>query len=94
MNGESRTFAVALGGVDMQLRPSEIEAVAAGLRETTLDAVVAAVEALPISDRAPAWELAIRHYARRKPLDEAAGEIGVDRLRARALMESFTASTR
>jgi hypothetical protein len=94
MNGEIRTYAVALGGVDMQLQPSEIDAVAAGLGEITLESVVAAVEALPVSDRAPAWELAIRHYARRKPLDQAAGEIGVDRIRARALMDSLTAATR
>ena len=95
MKSEMRTFAVALGGFDMQLRPSEVEAVAAGLPEnSTLEAVVRAVEALPISDRAPAWELAIRHYARRKPLDQAAAEIGVDRTRARALMQSLAAAAR
>ncbi len=99
MNVEIRTFSVPLGGLDMQLRPSEVEAVAAGIgaftsaQANTLEDVVRAVVALPIGDRAPAWELAIRHYGRRKPLEQAAGEIGLDRIRARALMASLTAAT-
>ncbi|MBV9581443.1 MAG: hypothetical protein JO057_22935, partial [Chloroflexi bacterium] len=49
----------------------------------------AAVRALPGSDRAPLWELAIRHYARGKPVDQAAAEIGMDPLHAHALLAAF-----
>src|SRR5215469_6922356 len=89
-------FTVPLNGYEMQLRPSEVESVASGLgkpepsRETTLHDVVRAITALPVTDRAPAWELAIRHFGRRKPLEQAAGEIGMDVLWARALMDAFT----
>ena len=92
MSVEIRAFPVPIGGYDMQLRPAEVESVAAGLsasQNVTLEAVVGAVAALAVSDRAPAWELAIRHYGRRKPLAQAAGEIGMDLIRARALMEQF-----
>jgi len=81
----------------MQLWPAEVESVVAGLgasRSVAPEAVVGAIAALPISDRAPAWELAIRHVGRRKPLEQAAGEIGMDVIRARALTESLTGATR
>jgi hypothetical protein len=88
-------FQVPIGGYDMQLRPSEVESVAAGLGlspGTPLSNVVRAVALLPINDRAPAWELAIRRYGRGKPLEQAAGEIGLDVIWAQALMDAFTAS--
>lgn len=77
----------------MQLRPSEVEAVASGLgapHERTLTWLAAAVRALPTSDRAPLWELAVRHYGRHKPVDQAAAEIGMDPLHAHALLEAFS----
>jgi len=45
---------------------------------------------MPVSDRAPAWELSVRRYGRHKPLEQAAGEIGMDVLRARWLLETFS----
>jgi hypothetical protein len=45
---------------------------------------------MPSNDRAPLWELMVRHYGRRKPLDLAAGEIGMDVIRARDLLDSFS----
>ncbi len=74
----------------MHLRPSELAGVAGGLGGTwELTALADAVRALPRNDRAPFWELATRHYARHKPVDRAAGEIGMDTLHARALLEAF-----
>ena len=77
----------------MQLRPSELEGVASGIADHLVagqDALAAAVRALPTGDRAPLWELAVRHYARRKPVDQAAAEIGMDPIHARALLEAFS----
>ncbi len=80
----------------MQLRPSELEAVAAGLgefnasEEGDLITLAEAVRALPANDRAPAWELAVRRYGRHKPLAQAAGEIGMDESRARDLLDRFS----
>jgi hypothetical protein len=86
---------VPLDGVVMELRPSEVASVAAGFGSVdaageSISAVVDALLALPASDRAPFWELAVRHYGRRKPLEQAAGEIGMDVVRAQALVESFS----
>ena len=93
MIGEPEAFSVPLDGFAMYLRPSELRAVAGGLGHLEAsEALVEAVRALPVSDRAPLWELAVRHYARSRPLEQAAGEIGMDALRARALLESFTSS--
>ena len=85
----------------MQLQPSELSAVASGLPPTAdlrdprmLEAVAAAVGALPPSDRAPLWELAVRHYARRRSVGQAAAEIGMDPLRARDLLDAFTQALR
>jgi len=47
--------------------------------------------ALPVRDRAPTWELAVRRYGRHKPLPQAAGEIGLDEIRGRLLLEQFSA---
>jgi hypothetical protein len=124
----SEPFTVALDGFVMRLRPSEVEAVAAGLAakdasaaagpgagllteqgalaavgagvfaeaaaEARLSSVVEAVRRLDPGDRAPLWELAVRHYARRKPLEQAAGEIGMDGMRARALLALFLEALR
>jgi hypothetical protein len=87
---------VPLNGFAMQLRPSELEAVAAGLgqfdssREGDLVTLAEAVRRLPVLDRAPLWELATRRYGRRKPLDQAAGEIGMDVIHARDLLERYS----
>ena len=48
-----------------------------------------ALRQLAVNDRAPAWELMIRRYGRRKPLPQAAGEIGMDEIHARDLIEQF-----
>jgi hypothetical protein len=80
----------------MQLRPSEVEAVASGLGRSanasepgSLEPIAAAVRGLPANDRAPLWELAVRHYGRRNPVDQAAHEIGMDTLHAHALLGAF-----
>jgi hypothetical protein len=79
----------------MQLRPSEVEAVVRGLGEFDSSAtgnvvtLAAAVRSLPLTDRAPLWELAMRRYGRGKPLEQAAGSIGMDVIRARALLGAF-----
>src|SRR5215472_2752289 len=84
------------GGFVMQLRESELEPVAAGLQEPdapfdgSLPTLAEAVRALPLSDRASLWEVAVRRYGRRKPLEQAAGEIGMDVQRGQALLEAFS----
>jgi hypothetical protein len=94
-SGDSDGLSVTLDSYVMHLRPSELRAVAAGMgelatpTEDALQTLVEAVRALPVSDRAPLWELAVRRYGRAKPLEQAAGEIGMDALRARALLETF-----
>jgi hypothetical protein len=91
-----QAFRVPLDGYVMQLRPSELEAVAAGLgefdssQEGDLITLAEAVRRLPTSDRAPAWELAVRRYGRHKPLRQAAGEIGMDVVHAQDLIERFS----
>src|SRR5439155_25903126 len=88
-------FRVALDGYAMQLRTSELESVAAGLgefdssEEGDLLTLAEAVRRLPTNDRAPMWELAIRRYGRHKPLAQAAGEIGLDLIVARDLLDRF-----
>jgi hypothetical protein len=91
-----QAFRVELNGYVMQLRPSELESVAAGLgefdssEEGDLITLAEAVRRLPAKDRAPLWELAVRRYGRHKPLRQAAGEIGMDVIRAQDLMERFS----
>jgi len=86
---------VPLNGLAMHLRPTELESVAAGLgefdssEEGDLLTLAEAVRRLPPNDRASAWELAVRRYGRHKPLAQAAGEIGLDVIVARDLMERF-----
>jgi hypothetical protein len=86
---------VPLEGYAMQLRPSELESVAAGLgefdssKEGDLITLAEALRRLPAIDRAPAWELAARRYGRHKPLAQAAGEIGMDSVHAQDLLERF-----
>ena len=88
-------FRVPLDGFWMQLRRSELEAVAAGLgafdasEAGDLITLAEALRRLPISDRAPTWELAMRRYGHHKPLAQAAGEIGLDELHARELLDRF-----
>lgn len=88
-------YRVPLDGFWMCLRPSELEAVAAGLGTFDLSAegdrltLVEALRRLPAPERAPAWELATRRYGSHKPLPQAAGEIGMDLVRARELLERF-----
>jgi hypothetical protein len=82
----------------MHLRPSELESVALGLRQTDASAssdylsLAAALHNLPPSDRAPLWELAVRRYGRSKPLAQASAEIGMDLVHARELLEAFSRS--
>ena len=86
---------VPLNGFAMHLRPSELESVAAGLgefdssEEGDLLTLAEAVRRLPTNDRAPLWDLAVRRYGRHKPLAQAAGEIGLDLVVARDIMEHF-----
>jgi hypothetical protein len=96
MSFDAEAFRVPLDGYVMQLRRSELESVAAGLgefdasEEGNLLTLVEALRLLPASDRAPLWELAVRRYGRHKPLEQAAGEIGMDAIRGRALLEAFS----
>jgi hypothetical protein len=89
-------FAVPLDGYEMHLRRSEVASVAVGLgefdasEEGNLLTLAEAVRAMPPNDRAPLWELAVRRYGRHKPVEQAAGEIGMDAIRARALLETFS----
>jgi hypothetical protein len=91
-------FNVPLDGVVMQLRRTELELVAAGLgefdssREGDLATLAAALLRLSPNERAPTWELAVRRFGRHKPLAQAAGEIGLDEVHARALINRFTRS--
>jgi hypothetical protein len=82
----------------MQLRRLELEAVASGLgrfdasEEGDLLTLAQALDRLPARDRAPTWELAIRRFGRHKPLRQAAGEIGLDEIHARQLLDAFAAA--
>lgn len=82
----------------MHVRHSELQAVAVGLGEFDVSpegnmvTLVEALRRLPAGERAPAWELATRRFAQRKPLAHAAGEIGLDERRAQDLLERFTAT--
>jgi hypothetical protein len=80
---------VPLNGFAIQLRPSELESVAAGVGESDPSRLVEALRRLPVNDRAPAWELAVRHFGRHKELAQAAGEIGMDLVHARDLLADF-----
>jgi hypothetical protein len=86
------------GGVTLNLRPSELESVAEGLGEFDASArgnaltLAAAVRSLPTNDRAPLWELAVRRYGRRKSLEQATAEIGMDLVRGRALLDAFSSA--
>src|SRR6266849_4899670 len=92
---DKSALTVPLNGLAMQLRRSELESVAAGLgefdssEEGDLITLAEAVRRLPINDRAPGWELAVRRFGRHKPLAQAASEIGMDRIVARDLIERF-----
>jgi hypothetical protein len=94
---ESQAFLVPLNGLGMHLRPSELESVAAGLGEFDssndgdLLTLAEALRRLPANDRAPAWELVVRRHGRHKPIGQAAGEIGMDVVRAIDLLERFSA---
>jgi hypothetical protein len=97
MNADPELLRVPLeGGFVMQLRPSELEAVAAGLGEFDASArgnaltLAAALRALPPNDRAALWELAVRHYARHQSLEQATGGIGMDLVRGQALLAAFS----
>jgi len=86
---------VPLNGLAMQLRRTELELVAAGLGEFDsspegdLITLAEALRRLPANDRAPAWELAVRRFGRHTPLAQAAGEIGLDVVVGRDLLERF-----
>lgn len=89
-------FGVPLNGFTMHLRRDELELVAAGLGEFDSSAegdlltLATALRALPVNDRAPAWEVAVRRFGRHKPLSQVAGEIGLDLSSARDLVERFS----
>ena len=100
MTSDRESLRVPLDGYSMQLRRGELDSLASGLHDVGAPrrndpiALAEALRDLPPSDRAPFWELAVRHYARHKPLEQAAGEIGMDTVRARKLLESFTEALR
>jgi hypothetical protein len=89
---------VPLNGYAIQLQPSELKSVAAGLGQLDTAAqrdpitLPEALRRLPVNDRAPTWELAVRRFGRHKALDQAAGEIGMDLVHARDLLEALLSS--
>lgn len=85
---------VPLNGFVMQLRRPELEAVAAGLASSPDDlaALAEGLRRLPVADRAPTWELAVRRFGHGKRLAQAAGEIGLDEVHADELLQRFTRS--
>jgi hypothetical protein len=85
----SLAVTVELDGYAMHLRPSEMSAVAAGLGVDAL-ALPAALRRVAALDRPPTWEIAIRHYGRRRAVAQAAGEIGMDVIHARDLLARLT----
>jgi hypothetical protein len=93
---EAERFEVPLDGYGMRLRRLELESVAAGLgefdssEEGNLITLAEAVRAMPARDRAPLWELAVRRYGRHKPVEQAAGEIGMDVIHAHELLAAFS----
>ena len=92
---DTHDLRVPLNGLTMRLRLSELETVAAGLgefdasEEGDLITLVEALRRLPTNDRAPAWELSIRRFGRRKELAQAAAEIGMDVIHAHALLQTY-----
>lgn len=80
---------VELDGYAMHLRPSELRAVAAGIGGDPLT-LASALRQMPTIDRPPTWELAVRHYGRGRIVAQAAGEIGMDVIRARDLLARLT----
>lgn len=84
-----------LDGVTMHLRPSELDLVVAGFGavdsspEGHAVTLVDALRRLPPTDRAPTWELLVRHLGRHTPLLLAAGSIGMDLLHARDLLDAL-----
>jgi hypothetical protein len=90
-------FEVPLNGYTMRLRRVELDSVAAGLealggrRVANTTDLAAALRQLPVADRAPIWELTVRHFGRRTPLSLAAGQIGLDELRAPVLIDEYLA---
>ena len=96
MNLDESLLRVPLGAFAMQLRPGELEKVAAGLgefdssEEGDLITLASALRQLPAGDRAPTWELAVRRFGLHRPLARAAGEIGLDEVHARDLLARYT----
>ncbi len=96
MNVDESLLRVPLGDFAMQLRPGELEKVAAGLgefdssEEGDLITLASALRRLPAGDRAPTWELAVRRYGRHRSVAGAAGDIGLDEIHARDLLGRFT----
>jgi hypothetical protein len=86
---QAPSLRVPLNAFAMQLRPSELESLAAGLDNADALTLVERLRALPVIDRASAWELAVRHFGRHKQLPQAAGEIGMDLIHARDLLRDF-----
>jgi hypothetical protein len=97
VNSEVAPFEVPLdGSFAMHLRRSELEAVAEGLGEFdasdygNLLTLVEVLRRMRVNDRAPFWELAVRRFGRHKPVEQAAGEIGMDAIHARNLVAHFS----
>ena len=86
------SLTIPLEGQTMRLRPSELASVAAGLDARNAvppSRLAEALRRMPQTDLASFWELAVRHYARRKPVSQAAGEIGMDVRHAERLLARF-----
>ena len=86
-------YTVPLNGYAMHLGGGELDLVAAGLGGGVDRAALAeALATLAARDRAPAWELVVRHIGQGKAVARAAGEVGWDEVSARALLDQFRAA--
>ncbi|MBV9353942.1 MAG: hypothetical protein JO023_00300 [Chloroflexi bacterium] len=94
---EDPAFEVPLNGYTMLLRRVELDPVAtgvealAGRRIANTAELARALRQVPVADRAPTWELTVRHFGRRTPLTLAAAQIGLDELRAPVLIDAYLA---
>ena len=85
---------IPLTNAAMVVRPSELAAVGAGWSGAAPSPaeLVDALRHLDAADRAPTWELVMRHYGRGKRTAQAAAEIGMDVLHAEALLAQLRPS--
>lgn len=95
---ESSTASVDLGGFTWWLVLHDARAVAPALATLGMDpvsvtpsALAGALSRLPLTDRAPAWETAVRTWRFHRTLARVAHELGIDLAHARELQGRLVA---